>query len=538
MAFPTTISTSASFETTVGCGGPFLSSGGNVYVILRDTTDTTKLRAFKATDPTTSFSNVGTDFSLGSGLVARRIAAVQSGDNIHVTTSSSATSSSVTTIHYHVFSMSSDTWTTTNTVVKSAIDISTVEGGNSVIAVRSNGDVIILYQSVLGASMGNNYSRVSYARKVGSTWTVDVAVDNAGAVNWVVDSAILGSSDRTHFFFHDDAGAVAYQRTLTSANSLQTFPSSFSSVATGTYAGKQRGVAYVSGANTEVRMPFIDSSQSGTLSAKLTSSDTPTPTTDADITGTSATGGAHSASFAADGTTLWHVYKDNASDIYRQSNADGAGWSTPVSFYAGTIASLTSNIYTRGSSVVLGIVFSETNPKYTEYTISGGGPVTHACTGALTAGTGALAGTAQHKAKHTTTGALTGVSALVGTAQHKAKHTTTGALTGVNALAGVASSKTTRPSTGALTAGTGALAGTAQHRPKHTTTGALVGASALAGTARRFRAHANTGALPDPALPWPVSHTTPSSLPTFGRPSSMVWCRRSLKVQVGMPSAH
>jgi hypothetical protein len=66
--------------------------------------------------------------------------------------------------------------------------------------------------------------------------------------------------------------------------------------------------------------------------------------------------------------------------------------------------------------------------------------VTHSCTGAMTAGTGALAGTASSATTRSSTGALTGGGA---------------------ALAGTASSATTRPSTGALTGPGAALAGTA-----------------------------------------------------------------------------
>jgi hypothetical protein len=57
---------------------------------------------------------------------------------------------------------------------------------------------------------------------------------------------------------------------------------------------------------------------------------------------------------------------------------------------------------------------------------------------------GAIAGTAQHKAKHTTTGALVGQSSsIVGTAAHKVLHATTGALIGLEAIiAGLATNGT------------------------------------------------------------------------------------------------
>lgn len=379
MALPVTISglsTSNALTTK-----PFLSSGGNVYVLGIHDTDVDLVRAFKATDPTSSFSNVGTDFSLTSTNPATKIHAVQSGDNLHVVTVDAAAASAVD-IRYHVFSMSSDSWTTTNETVKNDASYTGLTGYSltASISIRSDGDIIVLYNGSTAASMGTDYNRVKYARKEGSTWTIDVAVDNAGATNWSAMEVLRGSSDRMHFLFQDANAPAAYQRSLTSTNTLQTFPSSYSTSINGSPTTMvQIGTSYDSSGTQKVRYPLIMSTANTIESVKFDSADTPTVTTDADITG--ATGANVSnlfrASFAADGTTLWHLFINSAdNDINTQSNAADAGWDTPAEFHddASAIFSAKCNVYTRGSNITLGITYGVTGGlKYHEKVLSTGG---------------------------------------------------------------------------------------------------------------------------------------------------------------------
>ena len=389
MAFPTTVTTQGT--VAVGCGGPFLSSGGNVYVFLKDDTNLYRLRAFKATDPTSSFANAGTDVDveLSTGTLDA-LAAYQVGDDIHVATMSN-TLAGLFNIKYHIFSMASDTWTTSNESVKALYD----DGPGIAaigIALRSDGDVIVLYQGPTVANMGSDRARVYYARREAAVWTVDIAVDNGGATNWMPGGVVTGSSDRMHFFFKDDTADDAYQRTLTSANALETFPASFDTAIFGaTDSIVTRGASYVSGANTVIRFPYFDSAANTTSAAQANSADAPTMSVSADITGASlANTAANYASFAANGTTLWHAYNEAGStDIFTQSNADGAGWSVPASFYTGTVAQVYTNVYTRGGDIVLGIVFSETDPKYHEKVLAAGGNNLSAAAVAVLTGSGA-----------------------------------------------------------------------------------------------------------------------------------------------------
>lgn len=372
MAFPTAtgfsqISNAATYSR------PFLSSGGNVYIIGKR--GTTALGAEKATDPTSSFSNVGTDVTLANTLFS--VAAVQSGDNLHVvTTDGSATSINY---RYHVFSMSSDSWTTSNETVSLALNplIGLPAQANLEIGIRSDGDVILIYQGAKAAVMGTDYRRVKYARREGGVWTVNVSVDNAGALNWAVSGMVAGSSDRMHLFFIDEDTPNSYQRALTSANALESFPSAYATNLSGTIdTSFLHGASYDSSGTQKVRFPATDTTSTNMLGVKFDSADAPTVTEDSDITGTTAVQAAFQCStMSADGTTLWHAFIENtSSDLYTQSNENDGGWSTPAAFTSGVgVARVVSNVYTRGSSTVLALVYLDgTTTYYNEMSLSVG----------------------------------------------------------------------------------------------------------------------------------------------------------------------
>ena len=374
MAFPTTITTGGS--VSIGCGGPYISSGGNVYVIVQDDVTESKFRAFKATDPTSSFSNVGTDPQVTVGNTITGIAAYQVGDVIHVITQDKVPASNTYNLRYHIFNMSSDTWTTTNEVIVSSF-VAATSGITNLgvdISVRSDGDVIVLYNGVKVANMGVDRDRVYYARRESAVWTVNVLVDDGGAVSWIASGIVIGSSDRMHLFFADGSNSDGYQRCLRSANTLETFPASYDTSASANDPDHHlgRGISYDSSGTQKVRFPLAADPSSVRTSAKCDSADTPTMSVNADITGT--TNVLANSNFSVESTTLWHTFIDNPnSDIFTQSNANDAGWSAPASFYTGTVTNVFTNVYTRGSDIVLGIVFTETDPKYHEKVLVVGG---------------------------------------------------------------------------------------------------------------------------------------------------------------------
>src|SRR5262245_23813427 len=220
MALPTTIT---GISTGIQIIGPFKSSAGNIYVIGRSTADTTKWRVMKATDPTSSFSQVGSDTGFGSSKALQYIAGYQVSDVIHIFSMAYTTVTSVDG-GYITFNMSADTFGTGDSVGTS-VDTSTQGGAgapNCAIVVRSGGNPVVLVQTAKTANMGSSYSRVSWKEKSGGSWSAGsgTAVGSGGTADELVFAAALGASDRVHFGF--DSGGNHNSRTLSSANVLST----------------------------------------------------------------------------------------------------------------------------------------------------------------------------------------------------------------------------------------------------------------------------------------------------------------------------
>jgi hypothetical protein len=359
---------------------PFISSGGNVYIFGKTTT-TTNLAAFKATDPETSFSAVGTDVTVGGTILW--VDAFQVDDVIHVVTTSG--SSGDLDYDYHTFNMATDAWDISAEAIVTAVDAAVFGAGS--IVVRSDGDVIVLHQGEFNRDMGSNHPQLVYSRREGGSWTNDVSVGNSLTADWIAGGTVLGSSDRAHFFFVEDSGADAYQRTLTSANALETFPSAYSSANVNDWGAVMQGVSYVSGAATKVRYPNFPTANGQADAAELDSADAPTVTTTTDITGATVLGSPFSTShvyaMSADDTTLWGTFAASDGDVWTQSNEDDAGWDSPAEFYDDTtsIGGAKTNIYTRGSDTVIAMQFTVGSPAtsyYHEKVLSSGPATTDA----------------------------------------------------------------------------------------------------------------------------------------------------------------
>jgi hypothetical protein len=269
-------------------------------------------------------------------------------------------------VKYHTFVMSSDTWGITNESV-TTVPGSDVQSGQPSVHVRSDGDVICLYPGATEIVHSVVYDRVSYARRESGTWTADIALDGAGADHWHAGSAVPGSSDRTHFFFVNNDVNDIYQRTLTSANSLQTLGSAFDTTAHSDAYVYPGGISYDDGGTQRVRGLYIDNG-AVLARAELDSSDTPTATGNP-ITTQFVLQGLHAvADVAVDGTNVYSIYGEaGTGNIFYDLN-DGTDVELDISTENG--ARCACNIYTRGTDVVLGVVFSSgtgaDDPFYTE----------------------------------------------------------------------------------------------------------------------------------------------------------------------------
>lgn len=371
MAFPTVVSSTA--DPYHGIGGPFISSAGNVYIVSRSTT-ASDIAVWKAADPETSFSAAAT-LTVTSGNTIRAINAYQVSDVLHIVTRDAAATNS-NQIRYHTFNMATDAFVTSNELVKTTYtQKGTVDESMVGIVIRSDASKIILYEGPQVLADVQR-ARTYYARYLGAAWTADFALDNGGNVDWYPQELVLGSADRTHFFFLDYTTADLYQRTLTSANALETFPAAFdTTVVQQLDLGHQRPIAYsASAGGTIIRYPYFNSFDNDISEATFTSSDAPTPVVAADITGaTDPEGIRRVSSLAKDGNVIYHTFTNNTlHDIYIQSSIDAAAWSAPSIFLTASAEAIFTNIYTRGALKVVAIVHKNAGDglRYTEYTLS------------------------------------------------------------------------------------------------------------------------------------------------------------------------
>lgn len=153
-----------------------------------------------ATDPTSSFA--AQDASNNPAAAPESMWAYLSGSEIHIATASA--DGNDPEIEYHVFDTSSDTWTTTDETIENTKNVDAGFESCS-IAVRSDGDVIVLYNGTVDTDMGNPFERVDYAREEGSGWTVGIDVGGTSPADEDRVGSVItrGSGDNMHFFWRN-----------------------------------------------------------------------------------------------------------------------------------------------------------------------------------------------------------------------------------------------------------------------------------------------------------------------------------------------
>ena len=366
MALPTTIS-GVIFNATdsQGRNRSYTSSGGNVYHVFKDSTDGFALDIYKATDPTTSFSQIATLNLTGSAVIFG-IGTFQDGDNIHIATQVGASNR----IWYHVFSMSSDTFTTSNEEVTSAVGTNIQPDKAISIAVETGGDIIIAYQAASDNVMGQK-ERVDYAYKTGGSWTVDQAVDDGGGVHYYLGGIVRGEANKFHLTYKDDTNSNAEHKsvqdvdgTLSTVETLHTdtIGSDFSVVLPVYYddAGVERITAGHHDNQNRPRAVEIDDGVPGTAEFIINAVDSLWDNGEFSV-----------FCFAVDQKTVWCLYaEDPTQDLFSDSNNDSAGWTPfghPEELDGVTINLITSNVYTRNNAVVLAYVYDDAGTiKYNE----------------------------------------------------------------------------------------------------------------------------------------------------------------------------
>lgn len=429
MAFPTSLPERVNnFVNTRN--RPYVSSSGVVYYIDRLHASANTIKAFKATDPSASWSTVA-DTVVSSDTTIVPVATCQQGDLIHVAYYSQTTGVGFR-VRYSRFNMATDLWEVKEEILKGPYETgSSFFADNSIdIAVRSDGTLFILYQS-MAAVMGGNYLRTMYARKPsGGSWTIDIAVDTAGTLHWApTHMQVSGPSpERVHLGYMNTSTGERYQRTVSGTGfTLQAAGSAFTTAASSRRATYSAAVS-VGGT---VKVGFIP--DEGSVAAKIVrfdSADAPTAyTTTLDITGTLNIASAwdNPVQLMAEASTgKFHVLitEDASTDIYHQSSTDGGvTWSaaTKIMANAGGVQNLRASILTRGGAARVAVTYLDTGlgaTRYTELALSAPPIELNGSGSSASTASGTLSSLLAGNAVEGTAAAQSTATALLGPSEH------------------------------------------------------------------------------------------------------------------------
>ena len=382
MALPVTIISAA------GLGGhqpPIKSSAGNFYSIVR--ASDTAIDAYKATDPTSSFSvvDVGANNPVGF-TVLNIISYRQYGDTIRVATYDSTTNF----YEFHIFNMATDTWDIVDELIE---DTSANAPTFPWISIdnRSDGDAIVVYAGLADQNMGGKKERVDSNERTGAaTWTGAVALDAAGDIHYGNPNVVKGPlTDDIHIVWQTTSNTAdpptiwtdTEGRTLDPANSLSTTISNINN--TGSLLGIQNGVSHEEvGVDTWVNFAAPSNAALAIFNYTTDASDDIVYDSSG-VPGSSAVyekGEVGIASIAEEGGDLHSLYSGGSTvasdqDIYYSISTNrGVTWSTASEeIDAITCNCISCNIYQRGTDTVLAYVYDDAGTiKYNEKVLSTG----------------------------------------------------------------------------------------------------------------------------------------------------------------------
>lgn len=235
------------------------------------------------------------------------------------------------------------------------------------VAVRSDGDIIVLYSNLVADN--DSDSAVSYSRRESGTWTRGVAVAGV-ANNDISGTAVLGASDRIHFFFKRDDLSDVLHRSLSSANALGATTSTVDAVA-GTDLFLVGGVSFNDG-TARVRVAYEGGN--GQISSAY-GNDVENPTwtieTNASDNDVLTQNNAPVGDMVLDGQKSHLIYsEDLTSDIFIDENDGIGGWGTDTEDQdAVTCNALSANTYDRSGQKLAYLWDDAGTTKYDEVDI-------------------------------------------------------------------------------------------------------------------------------------------------------------------------
>ena len=199
-----------------GYSPPFKSSAGNFYVAVFDDGDD-DIDVYKATDPTDSWTVQDDTNNPNFTTNVITLTAVQSGDVIHIAYFVAGLDIDY---QYGNFNMADDTWGETTEDIDT--DTATADQRWISIAVRSDGDVVVVYNGDTDNNMGDAKERVDVNIRTGGTWGGPVALDAGGDIHYGNPNCILGTNDGVHIIWQINTATGNDPPTLWSAPQART----------------------------------------------------------------------------------------------------------------------------------------------------------------------------------------------------------------------------------------------------------------------------------------------------------------------------
>ncbi len=380
MALPVTI-TGKKAANQNSYHGPFKSSGGAFYTILKFASSTLSPVAYKATDPTDSFSeqdgaNRPTFGATGSIDVMN---AFQDGDLLHVAVQLGVGDE----VWYARFDMATDTWGDLDSGAPVDRDIlvdGAPDGARDAcdVCVLSTGKIRIVYQGERDKVMGTPYHRIDHAHSTdGFTWTTAIAVNaNNDEINYEGPRIVLppSNSDQAHIVYGD--GTNLLQRAISSGDTLRTERDTGFDVTTDDYP-ITRSVGFIRSSTSKVRIGYLEITTNDLeiLEFDAFSDDTDPTETSSNVStdDVRALGKSINACLAVDGSTVHAMLVKAADgDLYSADDGGSDTWTTPVSTFTGTINHVSCNIYDRSGTKLAHIIDDGGTIKYDEDDLGAG----------------------------------------------------------------------------------------------------------------------------------------------------------------------
>ncbi len=343
---------------------PYISTTGNTYGFFRGAlTDGDEMNAYKSTDPATTdfteqdFVQEGASSSWSNVCTFRED---DTDDEIHMVCGTGGEN-----LFYHIFDMSTDTFTTENEQLTSALQASPFGLKVNDIALETNGDIIVVYQGDEEDDMGLR-QRVDYARRVAGVWTSNIAMDDGGKVDYFGPGIVRGASDLFHITYYDNTNTDALHK------SVQDVDGTLSSVETLNDTALTAAdhlvcapVFYDDGGVERITSGFRrDTASSEGRSAEVEDDGTPlaAETFGEDVAIFTESSFDYAViSLAVDQKTVWAIWaQDSDGDIFVNFNVNSGGWDTEAEQTdAVTARNISSNIFERDGNIVLAWFYSE-----------------------------------------------------------------------------------------------------------------------------------------------------------------------------------